>query len=91
MRLGREGDLHRVAWPTIPLATTTAITPALRTSPPSSSRSRTAFISPGRKPSSCVHGLRRPVTSTTARRPITSLVPAGSEGDAHAGRTVRSA
>ena len=42
------------------------MTPALRTRSPSASRSSTAAIRPGWKPSSWAHGLRSPVTSTTA-------------------------
>ena len=40
-----------------------------RTMAPEASRPRTAAIRPGRKASSCLHGLRRPVTSTTAVAP----------------------
>jgi hypothetical protein len=63
---------------TSPPATTTVITPALRISVPSSSRPSVAAISPGWIPSSCVQGLRRPVTSTTASSPRRSRVPVGS-------------
>ena len=52
--------------------------PALRTSPPCSSRPSTADISPGWKASSWAHGFRRPVTSTTAVAPRCSRVPVGS-------------
>src|SRR4051794_17050415 len=77
---GVAGSSTAIASPgfTTPPASTIAITPDLRTRFPPSSRSSTAFIRPGRKPSSCLQGLRRPVISTTASSPSRRRAPVGS-------------
>ena len=53
---------------------------------PSRSRARVAFIRPGAIPSSCTHGLRRPVTSTTALAPRCSRAPRRQRQQIHAAR-----
>ena len=59
-------------------SSTMPITPALRTTWPSVPRSSTAAVSPAWRPSSCAHGLRNPVISTTASEPRRSRAPVGS-------------
>ena len=71
---------------TSPPASDDPMTPDLRTSPPSASRSSVAAMSPGWKPSSCTHGLRRPVTSTTAPRGRARARPGRQREQVHAAR-----
>jgi len=61
----------------VPRATTTLITPALRTSSPAELLVTTSFSSPDWKVLICWHGFRRPVISTTAWSPTRSKVPRG--------------
>ena len=76
---GSGGSSTRIGSPgrTSPSARTIPMTPALRTSLPSSSRASVAAIRPGWSRSSWAHGLRRPVTSTTAVSPRRRRAPVG--------------
>ena len=76
MQSGGVCDDNRVSQAHLPLATTTAITPALRIRVLPGPVSSTACISPMAIPSSLKQGLRKPVISISASPPRRCRVPA---------------